>query len=58
MDADRSAQTPADADLEFLPPATFPMLVQMFATQAIVALGLVPDPQTGKALPRPKGRPG
>jgi hypothetical protein len=29
------------------------MLVQMFSTQAIVALGLVPDPQTGQTTPRP-----
>ncbi|WP_437201151.1 DUF1844 domain-containing protein [Planctomicrobium sp. SH664] len=28
-----------------LPPATFPMLVQMFSTQAIMSLGLIPDPK-------------
>ena len=27
-----------------LPPASFPMLVQMFSTQAIMSLGLIPGP--------------
>lgn len=42
----------ADQDFEYLPPASFPLLVQMFSTQALVALGLLPDPQTGQAAPR------
>jgi hypothetical protein len=42
----------SDESLEHLPQASFPMLVQMFSTQAIVALGLVPDPQTGQTTPR------
>ena len=49
----QTSQAPSDEDLEFLPPASFAMLVQMFSTQAIVALGLVPDPQTGQTTPRP-----
>jgi hypothetical protein len=50
----QTSQAPSDEDLEFLPPASFAMLVQMFSTQAIVALGLVPDPQTGRTTPRPR----
>ena len=53
--AERETQAvSSDGDLEFLPPASFAMLVQMFSTQAIVALGLVPDPQTGQTTPRPR----
>ncbi|QDT33167.1 DUF1844 domain-containing protein [Thalassoglobus polymorphus] len=33
-----------ELDLNNLPPATFSMLVQMFSTQAMVALGVIPDP--------------
>jgi hypothetical protein len=50
----QASQAPSDEDLEFLPPASFAMLVQMFSTQAIVALGLVPDPQTRQTTPRPR----
>jgi hypothetical protein len=31
-----------------LPPASFLTLVQMFSMQAIVAMGFIPDPQTGQ----------
>lgn len=34
-----------------LPPASFPMLISMFSTQAMVSLGLIPNPLTGKAEP-------
>ncbi|MEX0716953.1 MAG: DUF1844 domain-containing protein [Planctomycetaceae bacterium] len=34
-----------------LPPADFSMLVTMFATQALVAMGLIPNPATGKGEP-------
>jgi hypothetical protein len=34
-----------------LPPASFPMLISMFSTQAMVSLGLMPNPLTGKAEP-------
>ncbi len=43
-----------DEDLDYLPPAEFLTLVQMFSTQAIVALGLIPDPQSGRPQPRLK----
>lgn len=45
---------PDDEDLQFLPPASFAMLVQMFCTQAIVALGMVPEPHTGEPKLRPR----
>jgi hypothetical protein len=32
-----------------IPPADFPGLVEMFTTQALVALGLIPHPASGKA---------
>jgi len=43
-------------DLNKLPPADFNMLVTMFTTQALVALGMVPSPdgQTMKQLPLAK----
>jgi hypothetical protein len=34
-----------------LPPANFATLVTMFSTQAMVALGLLPDPVTGRPEP-------
>ncbi len=37
-----------ELDMEKIPPATFPMLVQMFSTQAMVSLGVIPSPD-GKA---------
>jgi hypothetical protein len=44
---------PAPADDEFeLPPASFPLLVTSFATQALSALGQVPDPIEGKTVVR------
>ncbi|MGE3315053.1 MAG: DUF1844 domain-containing protein [Planctomycetaceae bacterium] len=45
----------ATADDEFggpMPPPTFTTLVSLFSTQAMVALGLIPNPATGKADPR------
>lgn len=35
-----------------LPPASFPALVTMLATQAIASLGQVPDPQTNQPVVR------
>jgi hypothetical protein len=32
-----------------LPPASFPMLVSTLATQAMAAMGMLPDPATGEA---------
>ncbi|MCA9092242.1 MAG: DUF1844 domain-containing protein [Planctomycetaceae bacterium] len=39
-----------DAEMDFsqLPPADFSMLISMFSTQAMVALGMIPEPSTGK----------
>lgn len=37
-----------------MPPATFDVLVGMLSTQAMVALGLVPNPATGKAERMPE----
>lgn len=38
-----------DVDPSQLPPANFAVLVQSFSTQAMVALGLIPNPATGKS---------
>ena len=35
-----------------LPPADFSTLVQMLATQSMVALGMIPHPSSGKAEPQ------
>jgi hypothetical protein len=37
------------AESQQMPPATFEVLVGMFSTQAMVALGVIPNPATGKA---------
>ena len=42
-----------DIDPSQLPPVDFSMLVQSFSTQAMVALGLIPNPVTGAAKPQP-----
>lgn len=39
---------PSAADVANLPPADFSMLVGMFSTQAMVSLGVIPNPETGK----------
>jgi hypothetical protein len=44
--ADKTAEQPAD-DYP-LPPATFEVLVSMFSTQAMVGLGILPNPASGK----------
>ncbi|MCA8986613.1 MAG: DUF1844 domain-containing protein [Planctomycetaceae bacterium] len=36
-----------------IPPASFPLLISMFSTQAMTALGLLPHPITGKAEYQP-----
>ena len=36
-------------DIDQLPPASFSMMVQMFATQAMAALGVIPSPE-GKQI--------
>ena len=44
-----SASTSEDATAFEMPPASFLMLVSMFSTQAMVAMGVIPNPATGKA---------
>ncbi len=44
---------PSDPDDPPLPPASLPFLVTSLATQAMVALGQVPDPLTGQPMRRP-----
>ncbi|MCG6155240.1 DUF1844 domain-containing protein [Rubinisphaera margarita] len=41
-------EAPEQIDASQLPPASFPLLVSMFSTQAMVALGLIPNPMTNK----------
>lgn len=52
-DASPDANADGDAekhmDIDQLPPASFSMMVQMFATQAMVALGVIPSPE-GKQI--------
>jgi hypothetical protein len=36
-----------------IPPASFPMLITSIGTQAMMALGQVPDPMSGKAIYSP-----
>jgi len=61
VEAERAAETgdqdqpaagngdaPEQIDASQLPPASFPLLVSMFSTQAMVALGLIPNPMTNK----------
>lgn len=43
----------AASDFE-LPPPSLPMLVSTLATQAIAAMGQLPDPETGQPTVRPK----
>lgn len=42
----------ASAEEMRLPPADFSVLVNMFATQAMVALGVIPHPSSGKSEPQ------
>ncbi len=42
-----------DVDPKSLPPASLATLMSMLSTQAMVALGVLPDPSTGQATPRP-----
>lgn len=42
-----------EIDPSQIPPANFAMLVQSFATQALVALGQIPNPVTGEAKAQP-----
>lgn len=48
-----AADTESAAESMPMPPATFEMLVSMFSTQAMVAMGMIPNPATGKAEKTP-----
>ena len=52
-DPSTTGQPAPDLDAAHLPPADVSMLVQMFSTQAMVALGLLPEPDTGQSHCRP-----
>jgi len=47
----KAAESPAGAQQtpHDMPPATFPVLLTMLGTQALVCLGQIPNPLTGKA---------
>jgi hypothetical protein len=51
--AAEAAATESAAESMPMPPATFEMLVSMFSTQAMVAMGMIPNPATGKAEKTP-----
>lgn len=51
--ADAAGTAQSAADSMPMPPATFEMLVSMFSTQAMVAMGMIPNPATGKAEKMP-----
>lgn len=45
-------ESPKGNEDPILPPASFSMLVSMLGTQAMIALGQMTDPSTGKSNPR------
>lgn len=47
-----AANAASDAG-EAIPPASFPMLVTSLATQALYAMGQIPDPETNQPVLRP-----
>lgn len=50
--ADVKPQPPPADPFQNLPRADFSILVQMFSTQAMVALGFIPEPQSGQTVRR------
>ena len=51
---DEPDEGPVDNDAAgSIPPASFPMLLSSIATQALLGLGQIPDPTTGKPIVRP-----
>lgn len=44
------AGEPSAADAPILPPASFGLLVSTFTTQALAAMGLLADPETGQPM--------
>jgi hypothetical protein len=59
LDAEPSPQPASEAapapeiDPDRLPPADFNLLVSMLSTQALVALGALPHPESGDSRPQP-----
>ena len=53
QDETPAADSPRDIDESRLPPANVTTLISMLSTQAMVSLGLIADPTTNKAEPRP-----
>lgn len=50
-----ASSQPAEAAGDFdMPAPSLPMLVSTLATQAIAAMGQLPDPETGQPIVRPK----
>jgi hypothetical protein len=52
QEGDTKQAEPTDMPDGQLPPATFPFLCTTLATQAMIALGQIPNPLTGKASVR------
>lgn len=54
--ADKAASEPAGEQRQPLqmPPASFATLVGMFSTQAMVSLGVIPNPVSGESEPQPE----
>ncbi len=46
--SDAPADESAEQEMHELPPATFMILMSTLATQAMAAMGLIPDPMTGQ----------
>ncbi|REJ94932.1 MAG: DUF1844 domain-containing protein [Planctomycetota bacterium] len=51
--ASETRSSAVDIDEERLPPATFETMVQMFSTQAMVALGAIAEPGSDEPVRRP-----
>ncbi len=54
VEQDKAKQAQAAEQAEGQAPAGFEDLVKMFASQAMMYLGYIPDPQTGKAIVAPE----
>ncbi len=48
--AAKAEESPAAGGPGQMPPATFEVLLSSFVTQALYALGAIPDPQTGQPM--------
>jgi len=53
-ESERAAGEQAGAGEQGMPEADFPSLVRMLATQAVMYLGGIPDPETGRAVVAPE----